>query len=137
MNKIFKIRAVWKDTKKMEQFDNLLEVSKFLSNYQDTVIEDLDWYRFTGLSDKNNQDIYEGDFIKRKFEMYFNSCVSCKNKIFPESESVYEVIFYNGKFTTTWEKSCDDKNSTIIASPVPFEEGEIVGNIYKNPELKK
>jgi uncharacterized phage protein (TIGR01671 family) len=77
--------------------------------------------QYTGLKDKNGKEIYEGDIL-----------------FYPEDEeNIVEmqdikrpVIWERGAFRIDvyehWRKVLDDETA---------EEGEIIGNIYENPEL--
>jgi hypothetical protein len=73
---------------------------------------------WTGLTDKNGKDIYEGDIL-----------------INPKKE-VGLVVQYEGGFAL----ECKRKNNTVIY--IPLTSGfmlnkEIIGNIYESPELIK
>lgn len=73
--------------------------------------------QFTGLSDKNGKSIYAGDILQ----------------------------LYSGKYLVKWE--CNHYlhplpyeeilNIGIPTSYVEVENGEIIGNVYENPELLK
>lgn len=105
-----KFRAWNHDTKRMSEiFD---------------ITDDFDWYKeeypcydlmqYTGLHDKNGKEIYEGDILK------YNSL---------KHEYHAEVYFDkdNSKFDLTIE--------TMPTWSVKLEDGEVIGNIYENPEL--
>jgi uncharacterized phage protein (TIGR01671 family) len=71
--------------------------------------------QFTGLKDKNGKEIYEGDIV---------SPLHWKPHI-------YQVGFDRGSF-------CFFKGDDPIATDAKyFEDCEVIGNIYENPELVK
>lgn len=70
--------------------------------------------QFTGLKDKNGKEIYEGDIVRlEQWE--------------PE---IYEVVFNRGGF-------CFRHSDTDVFyhDAKYIEKGEVIGNIYENPEL--
>ena len=88
--------------------------------YKDTVsyrkFEDIDLMQYTGLKDKNNKEIYEGDILFESF-----------------GERNYKVVFKNGSFRTEFEGYFDEYSFDLI--DVVLDLCEIIGNIYENPEL--
>lgn len=65
--------------------------------------------QYTGLKDSKGVDIYVGDFVKTKYGINY-------------IESLEELFYYIG-----------DSDGCLQEK---LEEGEIIGNIYQNPELK-
>ena len=85
---------------------------------------------YTGLEDKNNKEIYEGDIVKFKDcsidgtkEFYNIGVIEREGK--RDELVISQLIFEKSYFT---ENYMDFINQT-------FELSEIIGNIYENPEL--
>jgi len=69
--------------------------------------------QFTGLTDKNGNDVYEGDILR-----------------YPLSGKTYQVVFKDGIFWGEGDNGCG-------CAAHFFPSCEIVGNIYDNPEMIK
>jgi len=117
MSRIIKFR-VW-DKKNNRMFNDCFELTK--KGYMEWVqlkqaSDNLEWMQFTGLSDKNGKDVFEGDLIKWAIgggivqEVYWNT---------------KECAFYARPF------SMDNTESWLDSSC------EVIGNIHENPELLK
>lgn len=76
--------------------------------------------QFTGLTDKNGKEIYEGDILR----------------IHPNSDEFHnvEVVFYQGCFCYTRKGAYFTFYSNVPGMNFT-KDREIIGNIYKNPEL--
>lgn len=89
--------------------------------------------QFTGLTDKNGKEIYDGDIIYKKwingdnreeqvsFVIVFHDAGFCVDKIPIPKIGVYRIE-YPSRLSEKWLKEC---------------ELEIIGNIHDNPELLK
>lgn len=104
-----KFRAWNEDAVKMVEV--LEATARQLSNPE----KGITYMQYTGLKDKNGKEIYEGDLWKSKEHMPDE--VKWNNK-----RSGFEPFRYEDL----------DTGDVIDAS-----EGEVVGNIYENPELLK
>ncbi len=81
---------------------------------------EIELMQYTGLHDKNNKEIYEGDIIR---------CI-------PKVEFYRVVTFIKSKYWLINNKS----NNSDIQFPLEVvytshNESEVIGNIYENPEL--
>lgn len=86
------------------------------NDYFDT--EDMILMQYVGLKDKNGTEIYEGDVVELKAE---NGCCNMLGKIIYDNyDLAFELIDEEGNQEALWYAE---------------QELEVIGNIYKNPEL--
>ena len=78
--------------------------------------KDFNLMQYTGLKDKNNKEIYEGDILSDG-----------------NNEKPYKVIFENGSFRAEFEGDFEEYSFDLI--DVVAQGCEVVGNIYENSEL--
>ena len=74
--------------------------------------------QFTGLHDKNGKEIYEGDVVRY-------------NHVYLDHPVDFEVMFDEGGFG---QRRIDGEE---VSDWYEWEELEVIGNIYENPELLK
>lgn len=92
--------------------------------------------QWSGMQDKNNKDIYEGDIISLVNDVNETVFVVCKYGIARRQifENTVDIpCFY-------FELPCGKKSFPIVenyAGKHDLELFEVVGNIYQNPELLK
>lgn len=72
--------------------------------------------QFTGLKDRNSKEGYEGDIISRQYEGDRDTGI---------------IEFQDGCFRIKWMKELLFTDTLKYHLP----EGEIIGNVYENPEL--
>lgn len=68
--------------------------------------------QFTGLTDVNGKDIYEGDLVRLADDL----------------DNPYKVIFDEAKFEFSGSRFCYDLGEA-------FMDYEVIGNVHENPEL--
>ena len=102
--------------------------SAFFDYLVDQEIEYDELQLYTGIKDKNNTDIYEGDIVRFTYERMFGTTY------FKHVQDA-EIKFHNGVFGYNEEQELE---VTCLDAWNPSEI-EIIGNIYKNniSELEK
>lgn len=109
-----KFRILDKTIKCYHYPDNIYEAGRFIEMLEYSNIEYI-IEQFTGLKDKNNKEIYEGDI--------------CKGEYCASNAGIYKNLI-------KWDiqSACFE----FANSPLwTWEYLEVIGNIYENPELLK
>lgn len=119
MSREFKFRA-WDKTKKNIIFEDRLSCF-FVRTIQMSTDEENRFkiMQYTGLKDKNEKEIYEGDILE-----------DVKGNRYPIKYAEYQ--FYGEGFYEPYQDIPDD-----IFSEYAYSGMKIIGNIYENPELIK
>lgn len=118
--KEIKFRA-WVEKFKEMYIVKMIDLQKeiaYFDKYNYRSFYDIDPMQYTGLKDKNNKEIYEGDILSDG-----------------NNEKPYKVIFENGSFRAEFEGDFEEYSFDLIN--IVAQGCEVVGNIYENPELMK
>ncbi len=91
-------------------------------------IKNVDLMQYTGLKDKNNKEIYEGDIIKGSANVVGTGKVVFKEYDDDEQYSTFKHLGWCIMFSVA---NHTDWATCSLADFV----GEVIGNIYENPEL--
>lgn len=87
----------------------------------------LDIMQFTGLLDKNGKEIYEGDVLHYEFDTTDSCC--------EQTHIDAEVRWYRDCWVLENVTKGKHKIYDFAGMIFPWEEREIIGNIYENPSL--
>ncbi len=116
-----KFRAWWVNDKKMDLWPEMLSETYGMGLYfrlDDTFPVVL--MQYTGLKDKNGKEIYEGDILKDGKGQH-------GHVLWAHNSWLMEWMARDYEGHLTYDKMLDDC----------FGYGEVIGNIYENPELLK
>lgn len=112
-----------------------------MKDYKGSELKEFELMQYTGLKDKNNKEIYEGDIIEFTWEE--DSCwgeagtyVGC----IKFNEGVFEVVYIKRekirKYSDgSWSENHDEDDIRAFISWTGSNYIECLGNIYENPEL--
>jgi uncharacterized phage protein (TIGR01671 family) len=123
MNNRFKFRMWDINTKRFYYMylDELIGLTRTISIPKEATIQ-----QYTGLTDSNDKEIYEGDIL-----MYKSGSIPTTGVI---GQVLYEAD--EGGYIFQWERKGPNQHHINLNCDVAFE-SVIVGNILENPELLK
>ena len=123
MNNRFNFRMWDINTKRFYYMylDELIGLTRTISIPKEATIQ-----QYTGLTDSNDKEIYEGDIL-----MYKSGSIPTTGVI---GQVVYEAD--EGGYIFQWERKGPNQHHINLNCDVAFE-SVIVGNILENPELLK
>ena len=99
-------------------FGRPFTMEEFFRGLQD--IGDYELMQFTGLKDKDEKEIYEGDIYKVKYG---------------QGEAIFRVKYNHGAFCLVNKKV--KQSDRYLGNKIHKDNGEVIGNVYENPELLK
>ena len=107
-------------------FGETILFGAFMNNVPTEELNDCVALEYTGLTDKNGKEIYEGDIL-----MYKTGSIPTTGVI---GQVLYEAD--EGGYIFQWERKGPNQHHINLNCDVAFE-SVIVGNILENPELLK
>lgn len=122
-NRVIKFRAWDKERKEWLKKSDIYDMLKDQALWNPEMSEYYKIQQFTGLFDKNDKEIFEGDIIK--FEYNPRNILICK----------VEYSNYNASFDIYHYYTPNNKESMPIG--LTKERAEIIGNIFENSDLLK
>ncbi len=107
-------------------FGETILLGGFMQNVPTSELNDCVALQYTGLTDSNDKEIYEGDIL-----MY-------KTGSIPTTGVIGQVLYEDdeGGYIFQWERKGPNQHHINLNCDVAFE-SVIVGNILENPELLK
>jgi uncharacterized phage protein (TIGR01671 family) len=137
MNREIKFR-VWNKTDKVmgKPFDifKIVAISKeiFSRGFSDTFKDgEFELMQYTGLTDKNGKEIYEGDILE-------NLTISKELEEYVNVDNKYcQIIFSEGAFRLYFKGDllCNEPYEIEDIGFYDLNNYQIIGNIFENPEL--
>lgn len=127
MNRIIKFRAWDKETNRMSDVFELIDLVSQAMNYTVGYFETLKLIQCTGLLDKNGKEIYEGDLLRD------GDSEPCLHKIiWWGDQAKYELETWEGN--DIWSSGLFSYLDDLVEDG-KLTDFEIVGNIYENRQL--
>jgi uncharacterized phage protein (TIGR01671 family) len=134
MSREVKFRALEKNLKEIIPVHNINFVNRMINTGSAwRLFDEIELMQYTGLKDKNGNEIYEGDIVSG--ESYETSMARHWGNDVDEKEKCYEIQFIRGSF-----RLCDveSKNWVAVIDHHVMSKVEnlvVIGNIYDNSNL--
>ena len=135
MKKI-KFRAWSNSLKSFVFYKDGVDVSVSLDKNMAMTLEDdnIEFMMFSGLKDKNGKEIYEGDIVKKVYQIDVTALGEKGHKLETHKIKGY-VKFEKGHFGIYFIEHTNEYAENTFYPFLNSNEYEIVGNIYENKEL--
>lgn len=99
--------------------ENSFQMTEDIIGFVEIDIDTLGQY--TGLKDKNDKKIFEGDIVRAKDSFFYN-------------DGNYKIVYMKGSFIALDK---DESEEVTFGKDVSLDAFEVIGNIHDNPELLK
>lgn len=121
---------VWSESDKEYRIDLLSKLTPpFITEDYNDEGDRFDIEQYTGLKDKNNKEIYEGDIVAIKDDDIPFALVNAL------STDKWLVRFNKHRASFALVKSTRNRNFIRTFQHIKPEDIEVIGNIHENPEL--
>src|SRR5690625_395079 len=138
-----KFRAWDKTNKKMHYGVGILGSAIYIDFNGQKEYEEVNGHelmQYTGAKDKNGREIYEGDVVKRKYEVWGANPFGNASSVLEKAGTYIGVVNYRPSVGFIMN-SCrhydanDNFIETLSGIKIYSKHSKVIGNIYEHPEL--
>lgn len=124
MSRVIKFRAWNKKERRFLSQEEMTEIGGFYYNYGvEPEPDEFELVQFTGLTDKNGKEIYEGDIVRKTHRF-----MPVRGKSMQSNQRLAVI---------EWSSASTRLGFNIGANRKGKTEYEVIGNVFENPELTK